>query len=253
MTGPPELTKPTREVTAAAKAVARRDPVMAKFMIQAGPVAMRAGLGDYFGSLVRAIMYQQLAGRAAAAIHGRFVEALGGKVTPKQVLAAPPEQLRAAGLSAAKLAAVRDLAEKATDGIVPLAKLDRLPDDEIVARLSQVRGIGRWTAEMFLLFELRRLDVWPVDDLGVRNGYRIIYGLDALPKPKELDALGDVFRPYRSIVAWYCWQAVHLTRGDMILPGGAGGRPKPRRAAGRSATGRSAAGPGRGQKAKRVR
>ena len=212
--------KPNAAVTAAARGVARRDPVMGAFMKTAGPIQLRAGLGDYFGALARSILYQQLAGKAAAAIHGRFVEALGGKVTPKRVLAAPPESLRAAGLSGAKLAAVRDLAEKSTDGTVPLEDLDRLPDDEIVARLSQVRGIGRWTAEMFLLFELRRLDVWPVDDLGVRNGYRLIYGLAEMPKPRELEALGDVFKPYRSIAAWYCWQAVHLARGDMLLPGG---------------------------------
>jgi DNA-3-methyladenine glycosylase II len=216
----PELTEPTPEVIAATRSIAKRDPVMRAFIARAGPARMRGGVGDYFGSLVRSIMYQQLAGRAAAAIHGRFVEALGGKVTPEAVLAADPQKLRAAGLSAAKLAAVIDLAQKSTDGTVPLGDLSELPDDELVARLSSVRGIGRWTAEMFLLFELRRLDVWPVDDLGVRNGYRIIYGLPEMPKPKELTALGDVFRPYRSIVAWYCWQAVHLSRGDMLLPGG---------------------------------
>jgi DNA-3-methyladenine glycosylase II len=218
---PPARSKPSPSLAAAARALARRDPVMGGFIKTAGPVTMREGLGDYFASLARAIVYQQLAGRAAAAIHGRFVEALGGKVTPRRVLAAPPEALRAAGLSGAKLAAIRDLAEKSTDGTVPLARIEELPDDEIVARLSQVRGIGRWTAEMFLLFELRRLDVWPVDDLGVRNGYRLIYGLAEMPKPRELEALGDVFRPYRSVAAWYCWQAVHLARGDMLLPGGA--------------------------------
>jgi len=220
MASAPEPTEPTPDVIAATKAIARRDPVMRAFIAKAGPARLRGGMGDYFGALVRAIMYQQLAGAAAAAIHGRFVEALGGTVTPEAVLAADPQTLRAAGLSAAKLAAVIDLAQKSTDGTVPLEDLYELPDDELVARLSSVRGIGRWTAEMFLLFELRRLDVWPVDDLGVRNGYRIIYGLPEMPKPKELQALGEVFRPYRSIAAWYCWQAVHLSRGDMLLPGG---------------------------------
>ncbi|MFY9616226.1 MAG: DNA-3-methyladenine glycosylase 2 family protein [Candidatus Dormiibacterota bacterium] len=216
----PDPTEPTAEQVAAAKEVAKRDPALRAFIAKAGPVRMRGGVGDYFGSLVRSIMYQQLAGRAAAAIHGRLVEALGGKVTPEAVLAADPEKLRAAGLSGAKLAAVRDLAQKATDGTVPLHDLHMLPDDELVARLSSVRGIGRWTAQMFLLFELRRLDVWPVDDLGVRNGYRLIHSLQEMPKPKELQALGDIYRPYRSIAAWYCWQAVHLMRGDMLLPGG---------------------------------
>lgn len=220
MASVPVPTEPTLEVIAATRAIAKRDPVMRAFMTKAGPARMRGGVGDHFGSLVRSIMYQQLAGAAAAAIHGRLVQTLGGKVTPEAVLSADPQTLRAAGLSAAKLAAVIDLAQKANDGTVPLDDLPELPDDELVARLSSVRGIGRWTAEMFLLFELRRLDVWPVDDLGVRNGYRLIYGLPEMLKPKELQARGDVFRPYRSIVAWYCWQAVHLSRGDMLLPGG---------------------------------
>ncbi|HEV3235026.1 MAG TPA: DNA-3-methyladenine glycosylase 2 family protein [Candidatus Dormibacteraeota bacterium] len=243
MASVPDPTEPTAEQVAAAKQVAKRDPALRAFIAKAGPVRMRGGVGDYFGSLVRSIMYQQLAGRAAAAIHGRFVEALGGKVTPDAVLAADPEKLRAAGLSAAKLAAVLDLAQKSTDGTVPLHDLQELPDDELVARLSSVRGIGRWTAQMFLLFELRRLDVWPVDDLGVRNGYRLIHGLPEMPKPKELEALGDVYRPYRSIAAWYCWQAVHLMRGDMLLPGG-----EPAAAPKGRAARRSSARPGRAAK-----
>ena len=215
---PPVAAPP--EVAAAAKQLAGRDPVMGAFIAKAGPVKLRTGVGDYFGALVRSIMYQQLAGKAAAAIHGRFVEALGGEVTPERVLATDPEKLRAAGLSGAKLAAVRDLALKSTDGTVPLYNLHELPDDEIVARLSSVRGIGRWTAEMFMLFELRRLDVWPVGDLGVRNGYRIVYSLEEMPTQKEMEPLGDPFRPYRSIAAWYLWQAVHIERGDMLPPGG---------------------------------
>jgi DNA-3-methyladenine glycosylase II len=110
---------------------------------------------------------------------------------------------------------IRDLAAKASDGTVPLDRLGRMPDDEIVRRLSEVRGIGRWTAEMFLLFELRRPDVWPVDDLGVRTGWGLVHGLEAGPTAKQLEPLGDVFRPYRSTAAWYCWQAVHLARGDV--------------------------------------
>ena len=212
-------------LTAATREVASRDRVMAKFISRAGPMKLRPGMGDYFGALARSILFQQLAGKAAAAIHGRFVEAIGGEVTPAAVLATPPERLRAAGLSGAKTAAVIDLALKSTDGTVPLHGLEKLPDDEIVARLTAVRGIGRWTAEMFLLFELRRLDVWPVGDLGVRNGYRLIHGLPAMPTEKEMEPLGDPFRPFRSIVAWYSWQAVHLARGDMLLPGGAPRKP----------------------------
>ncbi|MEA2645492.1 MAG: DNA-3-methyladenine glycosylase [Chloroflexota bacterium] len=216
-------TTPRRPVSLAraVREVAGREPVMGAFIARAGPMKLRAGTGDYFASLARSILYQQLAGKAAAAIHARFVDTIGGTVTPQAVLATAPDRLRAAGLSGAKTSAVLDLALKSTDGTVPLAGLESLADDEIVRRLVAVRGIGRWTAEMFLLFELRRLDVWPVGDLGVRNGYRLIHGLDAMPSEKAMEPLGDPYRPYRSVVAWYCWQAVHLARGDMLLPGGA--------------------------------
>src|SRR5205823_12855197 len=134
------------------------------FMERAGAYEPRSGDGNYFASLARSIMFQQLAGAAAVAIHTRFVQAVGGTVTPQAVLGTSAEALRAAGLSGNKTAAIMDLANKATDGTVPLDGLDALDDEEIIARLSTVRGIGRWTAEMFLMFELRRPDVWPVDD-----------------------------------------------------------------------------------------
>lgn len=199
-------------------ALAAADPVMADFVRRAGPYVARPGEGDYFASLARSIVFQQLAGRAAAAIHGRFVAAIGGKATPEAVLAAPAEILRAAGLSGAKVAALVDLATKATDGAVPLARLGDLDDEEIITRLSTVRGIGRWTAEMFLMFELKRPDVWPVDDYAVRSGWTLIYTLPELIKPKALREAGERFRPYRSVAAWYCWQAVHISRGEMVLP-----------------------------------
>jgi DNA-3-methyladenine glycosylase II len=166
--------------------------------------------GDYFNALVRAIVYQQLAGKAAAAIHGRFLAIFGGEPSPAAILATPDEALRAAGLSAAKTLAIRDLALKATDGTVPLERIEKLPDDEIVTRLSAVRGIGRWTAEMFLIFQLGRQDVWPVDDLGVRRGYAEIHRLKEWPKPKELQALGEIYRPYRTAAAWYCWRTADI-------------------------------------------
>ena len=154
-------------------------------------------------------MAQQLAGAAARAIHGRLIAALGGApVSPEAVLATNPETMRAAGLSANKLAAIIDLAAKFVDGTVPTHDLAKLSDAEIVARLVTVRGVGRWTAEMFLLFQLRRPDVWPVDDLGVRNGWARIHEMTAPPTPKALELLGDAFRPYRSTAAWYCWRAV---------------------------------------------
>ena len=166
--------------------------------------------GDYFNALVRAIVYQQLAGKAAAAIHGRFIAVFGGEPSPAAILATPDEVLRACGLSLAKLLAIRDLALKSTEGTVPLERIEKLPNDEIVARLSAVRGIGRWTAEMFLIFQLGRQDVWPVDDLGVRRGYAQIHHLPEWPKPKQLQALGEIYRPYRTAAAWYCWRTADI-------------------------------------------
>ena len=151
------------------------DPALAALIDRGWRLRTPRGDGNYFATLARSIMFQQLAGRAAAAIHARFVTAIGGSVTPEAVLATSPEELRAAGLSGNKTAAVLDLATKATDGTVPLAELNQLDDEEIIARLSAVRGIGRWTAEMFLMFELRRPDVWPVDDFGVRSGWTLMH------------------------------------------------------------------------------
>jgi DNA-3-methyladenine glycosylase II len=193
--------------------VVAADPALAAFIERAGPYEPRPGEGDPFASLARAIVFQQLATRAAAAIHRRFVEAIGGAMTAEAILATAPETLRSAGLSTAKTTSLLDLAAKVADGSVPLEGIDALSDDDIVARLTTVRGIGRWTAEMFLLFELRRPDVWPVDDLGVRHGWSLIHGLDETIKPKPLEAAGEPFRPYRSVLALCCWHAVHVARG----------------------------------------
>jgi len=188
--------------------IARRDTVMAGLIERLGPPKLRSRQQpDAFAALVRAIVYQQLAGAAASAIHRRFVAMFDGNLTPEAVLAVPESRIRQAGMSGAKAASIRDLAGKVVDGTVPLDRLRRLSDDDIITRLSQVRGIGRWTAEMFLIFQLGRLDVWPVDDLGVRKGYAIAYRLAELPSPKKLSALGERFRPYRTIPAWYCWRA----------------------------------------------
>jgi DNA-3-methyladenine glycosylase II len=202
----------------AERALARRDPVMRGLIRAWGPSTFgtRRGRQDHFGSLVEAIVYQQLAGKAAAAIHGRFVALFDGqKITPEAVLTVGHKRLRTVGLSEAKTLAILDLATKASDGTVPLRSISRYDDDTIVERLSSVRGIGRWTAEMFLMFQLARPDVWPVDDYGVRKGYALAYELPELPKPKELMALGERFRPYRSTAAWYCWRAV-----ETVTPGG---------------------------------
>jgi DNA-3-methyladenine glycosylase II len=195
----------------AARILAGRDPVLARLVAEAGPPRLRRPEVSHFATLVRAIVYQQLAGSAAAAIHGRLVAALGGEIDPQSLLALPDSSLRSAGLSANKAASLQDLASKVLDGTVVLTArgLSREPDDEVVARLTAVRGIGRWTAEMFLLFQLRRLDVWPTGDFGVRRGYGLAWGVP-MPTARVLEPLGDPYRPYRSVVAWYCWRAVEL-------------------------------------------
>jgi 3-methyladenine DNA glycosylase/8-oxoguanine DNA glycosylase len=201
-------------LAAAIDAVAERDPVVRHLVDLAGPIAYRPRNPDgSFGALVRSIVFQQLAGAAAHAIHTRVRATVPGDLTPAALAAVPDDTLRSAGLSANKLASLRDLTAKVLDGTVVLDGHSRRSDDEIVERLVQVRGIGRWTAEMFLMFELRRLDVWPVDDLGVRQGYGLAWGIDPPPTAKELGPLGERFRPYRSVVARYCWEAVGLLRG----------------------------------------
>jgi DNA-3-methyladenine glycosylase II len=200
------------------RAVTAADPMLAAFVARSGAPEPRPRQGDPLASLARAIVFQQLATRAASAIHRRFVDAIGGTVTPAAILATAPDTLRAAGLSTAKVRSVVDLAEKTSDGSVPLEDLPDLDDDEIVARLTAVRGIGRWTAEMFLLFQLRRPDVWPVDDLGVRHGWRAIHEQDELLPPKALLLEGERFRPHRSTVALLCYHAVHVERGTTPPP-----------------------------------
>jgi DNA-3-methyladenine glycosylase II len=187
---------------------------MATLIAAAGPIRMRPPQESHFAALVRAITYQQLAGAAAASIHGRLVAALDGRVEPEALAELPDEALRAAGLSANKTASLRDLAAKVLDGTVVLdpRRLAHEPDDEVAARLTRVRGIGSWTADMFLIFQLRRLDVWPTGDLGVRKGYGLVWGIPT-PTARELESLGDELRPYRSVAAWYCWRATELYAG----------------------------------------
>ena len=164
-----------------------------------------------FDALAGSIAYQQLSGKAAATIFGR-VRGLYPKtkwLDPAKILATPDDALRSAGLSRAKTAAIKDLAAKTIDGTVPSGHaLLRMSDDEIIARLTQVRGIGRWTVEMLLLFDLGRPDVWPVDDYGVRKGFAKTFGRRKLPTPKQLIKSGEKWRPYRSVAAWYFWGAL---------------------------------------------
>lgn len=200
---------------AAAEMLASRDPVLAGLIAAAGPIRLARRTGSHFAGLVEAIVYQQLAGAAARAIHGRLVAALDDDVRPEALLSLSDETLRAAGLSANKARSLRDLAAKVLDGTVILSPrgLSRQSDEEVIARLSTVRGIGPWTAQMFLIFRLRRLDVWPTGDFGVRQGYGLAWKVP-MPTARELEPLGDPYRPYRTVVAWYCWRAV-----DTIIPG----------------------------------
>ncbi len=199
---------------AAARLLAARDPVIARLLEQTGPPRLSRPVESHFAALVRAIVYQQLAGGAAAAIHGRLIATLGGDVQPAALIALTEESLRAAGLSRNKAASLRDLAAKVLDGTVVLSPrgLSSESDEQVVARLSQVRGIGPWTAEMFLFFQLRRLDVWPTGDLGIRRGYGLAWHV-SMPTARELQPLGDPYRPYRSVAAWYCWRAAELYAG----------------------------------------
>ncbi len=208
------MARPRLSHAAAAMELASRDPVMATLVEKAGPMRLRRPLDTHFAALVRSILYQQLAGAAAAAIHGRLIEALDGVVEPDRLLAVPPEVLRGVGLSANKAASLRDLATKVLDKTVVLDPrgLARESDEEVIARLSTVRGIGEWTAQMFLMFQLRRLDVWPTGDLGVRRGYGLAWGLP-MPTARQLGPLGDHLRPYRSVAAWYCWRSCEIYAG----------------------------------------
>ncbi len=164
-----------------------------------------------FDALAESIAYQQLSGKAAATIWGR-VRALYGQrkyLDPKEVLKTPAEKLRGAGLSRSKVAALKDLAAKTIDGTVPTARaLAKMSDEEIVERLITVRGIGRWTVEMLLLFDLARPDVWPVHDYGVQKGFAKTFGKRKLPTPKQLLKHGKKFAPHRSVAAWYFWRAL---------------------------------------------
>jgi DNA-3-methyladenine glycosylase II len=197
----------------AARTLADRDPVLARLVHEFGPPTFPKPTESHFAMLVRSVTYQQLAGAAARAIHGRLVLALDGDVSAERMLATSTDVLRRAGLSNNKAASLLDLATKVADGTVVLdaRRMVRASDEEIVAQLSTVRGIGKWSAEMFLMFQLQRLDVWPTGDLGVRKGFARAWDIP-VPTPKALEVLGEPYHPYRSVVAWYCWRAAELGR-----------------------------------------
>jgi DNA-3-methyladenine glycosylase II len=187
--------------------LSRRDPVLKTLIRQVGPCTMWHQPNHFF-LLARSIISQQISTKAAESIGARLAKAVGRRgVTPKGILALSDEKLRGVGLSAAKTRYMRDLAEKVHSGELPLEQLHELEDEEVIQRLIPVMGIGRWTAEMFLIFSLGRMDVLPVDDLGLRAGVMQQYGLAELPKKAELVELGEPWRPFRSIATWYFWRS----------------------------------------------
>ena len=199
------------------------DPVMHRLIGEIGPYRLEINpRHSPFEILARAIANQQLNGAAADTILRRLVALFPGKKfpTPNDLLSASEDDIRSTGFSRAKVAALQDLAAKTLDGTVPLARIIRkLDDDAIIARLTQVRGVGRWTVEMLLIFQLGRPDVLPVDDFGVREGFRVAYGLDDLPKPKELLLHGERWRPHRTAAAWYLWRAAERARAARLSAG----------------------------------
>ncbi|MFV8834452.1 DNA-3-methyladenine glycosylase 2 family protein [Aquisalimonas sp.] len=204
---------PPYDVRAARAALARQDPPLGAIMERVGAYGLvLRNTRDPFLGLLRAIVYQQLSGRAAGTIHER-VKALfpDHQPTPDALLALPETTLRGAGLSTAKTAAARDLAARTLDGTVPPGDaMDDLDNDALIERLTRIRGIGQWTVEMLLIFNLGRADVLPVNDLGIRKGFAVTYGLDALPKPAALRTHGERWSPWRSVASWYLWRASEL-------------------------------------------
>ena len=205
--------------TAATRHLRRADPVMARIIGEVGALEL-AHRAERFRALARAIIFQQLAGAAANAIYNRVVTQIGGGrfPTPAQVLTAGDEQLRAAGLSRGKMSYLRDLATHVRDGTLNFHRFARMDDEAVIADLTRVKGIGRWTAEMFLMFNLRRPDVLPVDDLGLRNAAGKMYALPAAPTAKELRAMGESWRPYRTAASWYLWQSARIITPGTVAP-----------------------------------
>jgi DNA-3-methyladenine glycosylase II len=193
----------------ARRLLARRDPVMAALIRQHGQCGLAdAQHEDPFTALVHAIISQQLSSKAAATIAGRFDALFGGRPTPRRVAQVSDAQLRAIGLSGQKLRYIRDLCGRVEDGSLPLGRIEALPDDAVIDALTQVKGIGRWTAEMFLMFRLHRPDVLPVGDLGIVKAVQRNYRLRKAPNPERLAKIGEPWRPFRSVACWYLWASL---------------------------------------------
>jgi DNA-3-methyladenine glycosylase II len=190
-------------------------PVLAAHIKRVGPLKIsRPDYAEPYEALISAVAHQQLHGKAAMTILGRLCAHAGGRVPgPAELLAMPDEALRACGFSGNKILALRDIAARAAVGAIPSrAQARRLSDAALIERLTEIRGVGQWTVEMLLIFTLRRPDIFPIDDFGVREGYRLIYGLEAQPKPKSFALIGELYAPYRSTAALYLWRACDLAK-----------------------------------------
>lgn len=185
----------------------RSDPVLAGIIDRVGEYAIRFRDPD-FETLAKSIIYQQLSGRVANVIFGRLTAAAGGRLTPENVLKLRPSRMRALGLSKQKTAYIRDLARQARDGHIVFDELAGIADDEVIRRLTQVKGIGVWTAHMFLIFALQRPDILPTGDLGIRNAMRKAYGLPEPPGPADMEAMAACWKPYCSVASWYLWRSL---------------------------------------------
>jgi 3-methyladenine DNA glycosylase/8-oxoguanine DNA glycosylase len=198
------------DYTKARRHLARRDPVLRALMRAHGPCGLAARQHtDPFKALARAIVGQQLSAKAAATIFSRFEALYQSFPTPFEVLATPDDRLRAVGLSSQKLGYLRDLCTRLADGQLPLDAMDRMDDEAVIQALMQVKGVGRWTAEMFLIFRLQRPDVLPVGDLGIVNAVKRAYKLRQAPSPDRLRRIGEAWRPYRSVACWYLWASLN--------------------------------------------
>ena len=199
----------TTDYTKARRLLSRRDPVIRDLIRRHGPCGLAdAQHEDAFTALTHSIISQQLSTKAAATIARRFDALFGGIPTPAAVALVDDAQLRAVGLSSQKIRYMRDLCSRVTDGSLTLEKVNELPDEDVIQSLTQIKGIGRWTAEMFLMFRLHRPDVLPVDDLGILKAVQRAYGLRKLPRAERLTKIGEPWRPYRSVACWYLWASL---------------------------------------------
>ena len=199
----------SQDYAKARRLLLRRDPVLAALIRKHGECGLaQAQRTDHFSALVRAITGQQLSTKAASTIYGRLVTLMPEGVTPAALATLTDDQLRAVGMSRQKVSYFRDLCDKALTGVVPLDVLESLTDDEVIAALTKVKGIGRWSAEMFLMFRLHRPDVLPVDDLGIVNAVKNVYRLRKRPTADRIRKIGDAWRPYRSVASWYLWRSL---------------------------------------------